>query len=494
MLCLDGQCCPFLTPPPRPRRSRAIRDARVLSAAPAETGAGTATALGTGRTLRDPAVFQFTSSCPGAPEPFFLGHWPGTRCDWTGDVGVSFVPLVSGCVTSLGRPAPLQQSAKVTLWSVATESSVASADVGPDATVEGNYAFAPLAEPFVLMAGSEYRITQHCSAGMLDKWFDGSSTPEEAAKQTSSALRFVGGVCRNEGGYPKRFDGAFRRAGMVNFKFARDGLDTVQTTQEELTSTLESIAATEEPGQLELIGSYVAVLSSVLRILTEDFNGKVCEALVAVAPEADVMGAISHSDTQMSSLVSPSSSSQACAGSIFDPRFPGQLAYCSEFCRARQAGAPEHCGEPCVFVSHQTGVVFAVASTLFRNGRPLHAPDIASNLRRGVVFRRTSSAVMVYSSLEMRHGRAFQLGQVTENGSLAPELEPAASPQRGLACPPQVVHPSNLEVVQGEALDESEAPRAKVLDETAVNGSWMGCSPNGFNDVLKFDWLAGSKS
>lgn len=164
------------------------------------------------------------------------------RNDWSGDVGFRFVPRTSLLITALGRQAvigQLREAADVTLWSVENQAATATATVGPSSTVEGGYAFAPLRQEVLLQAGREYRLSQRCTAGMADPWFDGTVAHEQLAQWSAAAcVDFLGAVFAEGYGYPSRidFDTRFptpsRRAGMLNFKML--GEDPVASAQEYL--------------------------------------------------------------------------------------------------------------------------------------------------------------------------------------------------------------------------------------------------------------------
>merc|ERR1719329_758126 len=152
---------------------------------------------------------------------FFAGDWAGTRNDFTGEVGIDFRATQDFTITQLGRHIngdSLAEAKLVTLWSTATRSALAQILVGPDSTVDGNYAFAGLDQPVKVESGQEYRISQQCTRGMRDRWFDGKAP--DAADAMSDLATFIGGVYKSGFGYPQNNDGAGRRAGMVNFKIA----------------------------------------------------------------------------------------------------------------------------------------------------------------------------------------------------------------------------------------------------------------------------------
>jgi len=150
---------------------------------------------------------------------FFTGSWNGNRNNWNGEVGVDFLANQAFTITHLGRHADggsLSASVLVTLWSTATQSALAEVQVGPESVFEGDYAFTELASPITIEAGQEYRMSQQCTSGMADSWYDASSFA--ATQAQTAAATFIGGVYRRGNGYPLNNDGANRRPGMINFK------------------------------------------------------------------------------------------------------------------------------------------------------------------------------------------------------------------------------------------------------------------------------------
>lgn len=159
--------------------------------------------------------------------PFFVGSWSGYRNNWYGDVGIAFTAERDFTVVSLGRhvhnETGLRQNVPVTLWSVEEKIPLAIVFVGPKSVKEGHYRWAPVDAPGVpVKQGREYRITQECTPGMADKWFDRVVGWDEIeANSASGYARFIGGVNMSGFGYPENSNGQFRRAGMVNFKMTR---------------------------------------------------------------------------------------------------------------------------------------------------------------------------------------------------------------------------------------------------------------------------------
>lgn len=151
------------------------------------------------------------------------------RNDWVGDVGISFVPRTAIILVALGRQlhnsAQCREAAIVTLWSADAQVALASATVGPQSPVEVGYAFAPLVADVILESGKEYRLSQQCTRGMADHWFDGAAPATELTQSLTTRYVTFGGSVYAEGfGFPDKVDddplipSQCRRAGMLNFK------------------------------------------------------------------------------------------------------------------------------------------------------------------------------------------------------------------------------------------------------------------------------------
>lgn len=153
----------------------------------------------------------------------FSGHWLGTRNDLDGHVGISFVATVDLFVLALGRHVnddALHSTSEVVLWSTENMARLASVDVGPQSSRQGNYAYTPVRTAIAIEADKEYRLTQACTHGMDDFWFDGVITEEEAASHSAASfVKFLGAVHSEGNVYPSIFDGPRQRAGAVNIKF-----------------------------------------------------------------------------------------------------------------------------------------------------------------------------------------------------------------------------------------------------------------------------------
>lgn len=172
-------------------------------------------------------MFRENAASQDGAQPFFVGSWNGHRNNWYGDVGISFIPQVDFTIVSLGRhyhnETHITETVPVTLWSVETKTSLAIVNVGPDSFKEGHYVWEPVEAPGVALSqGREYRLTQACTPGMRDKWFDATLNFDEIVSNAATGFaRFKGGVNQSGYGYPVNENGQFRRAGMVNFKMAK---------------------------------------------------------------------------------------------------------------------------------------------------------------------------------------------------------------------------------------------------------------------------------
>ncbi|CAK0832269.1 unnamed protein product, partial [Prorocentrum cordatum] len=212
-------------------------------------------------------------------------------------------------------------------------------------------------------AGREYRLTQRCRHGMPDRWFDGKATePEVTASTATACARLIGGVCRNGAGYPSREDGEYRRAGMVNFRIARTGLDNNvakqldtsaprlelhRVTRKELADTVGRAAVAEEPAGREAVNRYMEVVATILAVLVDE--------IAATAPAAEAVVVIAPRDE----LRSLGRLEPACGeaelgggGSVRDPAFAERLLRVSR----RPAGAPL---DVAVVVDYLSGEVLA---------------------------------------------------------------------------------------------------------------------------------------
>jgi|Transcript_6948 hypothetical protein len=172
-------------------------------------------------------MFRQNAASQDGAQPFFVGSWNGHRNNWYGDVGISFVPQVDFTIVSLGRhyhnETHITETVPVTLWSVETKTALAIVNVGPQSFKEGHYVWEPVEAPGVPVSqGREYRLTQACTPGMRDKWFDETLPYDDIVSNAATGFaRFKGGVNFSGFGYPVSENGQFRRAGMVNFKMAK---------------------------------------------------------------------------------------------------------------------------------------------------------------------------------------------------------------------------------------------------------------------------------
>lgn len=349
--------------------------------------------------------------------PFFSGHWCGTRNDWAGDVGISFVAETNCVVTALGRHADngaLLETATVTLWSVDTATCLAAVDVGPFSAVEGHYAFDPLTAGVVVHVGREYRVSQQCWVKMRDKWFDGQASLEDVTTRTASSYaQFVGGVCRNDDGFPNREDGEYRRAGIVNFKIGLKGLEVVPVTREELAHSLARIATAEEHHNPEAAGTYIAVLASLLGLLVDDLGDTPgAAAFIVVAPDDELHGLVRFEPVDGEFALSKELAGingEGVGCTVFEDRFANGLI---GLARRRRGRLDDHGGpmDGGFVVSHDSGRILAAATQIFRRWRLMGAADMAALLGRGMVLTRSvDGSVTAFPAVEARRGRALRI-------------------------------------------------------------------------------------
>eukprot|EP00929_Paragymnodinium_shiwhaense_P009919 TRINITY_DN114338_c0_g1_i1.p1 TRINITY_DN114338_c0_g1~~TRINITY_DN114338_c0_g1_i1.p1 ORF type:complete len:532 (+),score=137.03 TRINITY_DN114338_c0_g1_i1:155-1750(+) len=357
--------------------------------------------------------------------PFFTGCWAGTRNNFTGEVGLSFMPTTHLVLTALGRHCSgtaLREAARVTLWATDSEEEVAHVEVGPTSEVRGGYAFEPLEEAILLRVGVEYRLTLRCKEDMLDPWFDGTLSQEEAAAGTENRYGdFKGGVMHNAKGYPRRFDGDNRRAGIVNFKFRRQSLDVLAVDGEELAHVMGRVAGHEKDNR-KAMDLYMTVKATVLSVLVEQlatWAPATC-AFVIVAPEEILLRQLRFEDL---GDYLPGDADNAV--SVFDSRFSKLLMQLSRRCVARMDALGSPC-EGCVAVDGHTGKIVARDVRVFPQGdsteRPLGAARCATLLQRGVMFTRSSAGcITVYPAYAVCHGHALRLRMPEEDQEEADE-------------------------------------------------------------------------
>lgn len=350
------------------------------------------------------------ASRTGRPDdmPFFTGNWSGTRNDWTGDVGISFIVRANCRITALGRHADiaLSEMATVTLWLAETQEVLAVADVGPSSQVEGSYAFEALSSEVEAHAGTEYRLTQRCRGRMPDKWFDGCATREEVMSQTAShCAQFVGGVCRNGYGYPGREDGEHRRAGVVNFKVARVSLELVAVGRAELARRIALAAAAEAPGDRRAAAAYLSVVAGLLALLADELAlVPGAAATVVVAEEAALRG--------LARLEGEAPAAEGAAD-VADPGFAEALVAAARAGRGPAPPAPGGApggplGAACVV--GPDGRVLAASARVLRGGRPAGGAELVAALGAGLVLSRSAAgAVTALLAPEVGRGRALLL-------------------------------------------------------------------------------------
>lgn len=359
---------------------------------------------------------------------FFNGSWSGTRNDWTGDVGISFVIRASCRITALGRhvDSALAESATVTLWLADTHEVVATADIGPGSKVEGNYAFEPLSTEVEARVGVEYRLTQRCRGRMPDKWFDGSATADEVFATTAlHCAKFVGGVCRNDYGYPGREDGEFRRAGMVNFKVAQLSLKVVSVTRAELAKHIAGAVAAESSRDRDYASTYLSVVASLLALLADELAFLPgAAATVVVAEEATIRKCLlrleeagapaAKAPEEVPASGEPSAEAEEAGEqrqSVLDQGFAERLVATAR--RRRREDPP--CGSMGVpledaFVVSPRGHVLAAEARLLRGDRPVSGEELVAMLGAGMVLSRsTTGSVTTLLAPDLGEGSVFLL-------------------------------------------------------------------------------------
>jgi len=365
--------------------------------------------------------------------PFFSGSWPGTRNDWNGDVGVSFVAKAKCRITALGRHADvaLSEAVQVTLWTAETQEALAVADVGPGSQVEGGYAFEALGSEVELQAGREYRLTQRCRGRMPDKWFDGRATAEEVTAQTAlQFVKFVGGVCRNSFGFPSREDGEYRRAGIVNFKVMQDVLDIVAVTRAELAQQVARAAVAEVPEDPCCLDTYLSVVAGLLALIADELAVlPSAPAAVVIAEEEALKGIVQLEGAVLASeaavpedaapgppaaaglsdkgAASGEGVASAIARSVFEHRFAEELV---DAARGRRGGCVGEPGSPLegAFVVSRGGRVLAAEARVLRGSRPVSGAELVAMLGAGMVFSRSAAgSITALLAPEVGQGRAL---------------------------------------------------------------------------------------
>lgn len=348
--------------------------------------------------------------------PFFAGHWVGTRNDWAGDVGCRFSIEADCKITALGRHAdtPLAESSVVTLWDADSQEAIASVEVGGSSPIEGNYAFELLSGGGVeVRAGEEYRVTQRCRSGMTDKWFDGSGTADEIDMQPGCRYaRFLGGCCRNSYGWPSREDGELRRMGMVNFKVARNPVETVSVTKAQMATAIAKAVTFEMAGDPDGVDKCMSVVANVLGLLVDE--------LAHVAPSAMVLVVVAQEE-EIRRLVrlehANGEEGTSSAYTVFEEPFAARLA---SFAQQYQGQVDEHGGptEGSFVVSARSGGVVASAARLLRGSKAVGGAELGSLLGRGLAFARSETGVVTaFLAQEMRKGRALQINTATSSAS-----------------------------------------------------------------------------
>jgi len=354
---------------------------------------------------------------------FFSTSWVGARNDWNGDVGIIIVIETACTITALGRhvyDTELSEIATVTLWHAATQKVAAVAHVGPCSEVEGHYAFDALDSPVRAQAGEEYRLTLRCRGGMPDKWYDGKATAAEVAAHCAPGhVRFVGGVCRNNYGYPNREDGEFRRAGIVNFKILVEPVEMLPVTKAELASKITHSAALGAYGDPGATDETLSIVAGLLALLVDE---------LAALPGITASVVVAHDELIQQRLHLEPADTAADLSHELAGKVPGVQAssvHGQRFARelvsfARQHSSTGTNGSPALddplegafVVSSRTGCVLAAAARLFRGPQPLTAAELVATLGSGMAFVRSADgAVAAFLAPDAQKGCAFVINR-----------------------------------------------------------------------------------
>jgi hypothetical protein len=161
---------------------------------------------------------------------------------WNGQRGIEIVAASDIQVTSLARglmenlynrkvhtdgsPWTLSESARVSLWDVASKTELGKVDVGPSSPVKDGYAWEDLPSAASLTKGKKYRIVMSIRKGQRDKYTSARLSEPTFSNSFHNKLASNNGlVCAsNAEGYPvdvvwwKCYQHAKQGVGMVSFK------------------------------------------------------------------------------------------------------------------------------------------------------------------------------------------------------------------------------------------------------------------------------------
>lgn len=290
----------------------------------------------------------------------------------------------------------------MTLWHAGTQKASAVAHVGPCSLVEGNYAFETLDPPFQAKTGEEYRLTTKVRGGMPDKWNDGHATAAEVAAGCAPGhVRFIGGACRNNYGYPSREDGEFRRAGIVNFKLATEPVEMLPVTRAELASKIADSAAFAAYGDPGTTDATILIVAGLLALLMDELAALPGITASVVVANDDLIQQRLHlepADTEADlsrELAGEVPGVYPC--SVRDQRFARELV---SFARERSSigtnGSPalDDPLEGAFVVSSRTGRVLAASARLLRGPQPLTGAEVVTTLGSGMVFVRSADGAV----------------------------------------------------------------------------------------------------
>jgi len=286
---------------------------------------------------------------------------------------------------------------------------------------------------------------------MPDRWFDSHATAEEvASKSRASCARFLGGVCRKDAGFPSREDGDYRRAGMVNFKFAMacngsqnyscggpptalkntpvdapptrtvspgsamTGLQLVIVSRMELATILAQVVGAEESANCEAFNVYLKVVASLLGLLADELATSASVSAFVVISSLEELRKTLRVETVEGETDLACRLREGSGHSIFDSQFSAEMVGLAQ----RYKGGRDDFGGPLdggFVVSQNTGEVHAAAVRFLKGSQPACAAEVAATLNRGMALTRSDGGnLIIYLAPEVRKGRALCLEPLVE--------------------------------------------------------------------------------
>merc|ERR1719362_310939 len=241
---------------------------------------------------------------------------------------------------------------------------------------------------------------------MPDKWNDGCATAAEvAARCAPGHARFIGGVCRNKYqnnyGYPSIKDGAFRRAGIVNFKTAIEPVEMLLVTKAELASKITHSAALGAYGDPGATDETLSIVAGLLALLVDELAalpGITASVVVAHDELIQQRLHLEPADTEADlsrELAGEVPGVQGCF--VRDQRFARELVSFSRQRSSTSINGSHALDDPlegAFVVSSRTGRVLAAAARLLRGPQPLTGAELVTILDSGMVFVRSADGTV----------------------------------------------------------------------------------------------------